>query len=62
MKRSVLIFLALLFFAIPSRAWAEEKYSFDLSEIEKKPYHFAGYIEARPVLYGMDSDSTGTIF
>jgi hypothetical protein len=57
MKRSVLIVLALLFFTIPSRAWAEEKYSFDLSEIEKKPYHFAGYMEARPVLYGLDADS-----
>lgn len=39
-----------------SSAFAEE-YSFDLSEIEKKPYNFGGYLEIRPVLFGLDRDS-----
>ncbi|MBN1473238.1 MAG: hypothetical protein JW914_01355 [Syntrophaceae bacterium] len=57
MKRSGLIFLALLFLAFPFLALAEENYTFDLSEIEKKPYQFSGYVEARPVLYGLDTDA-----
>jgi hypothetical protein len=57
MKRFGLIFLALLVSAMPSATKAEENYTFDLSEIEKKPYHFSGYIEAKPVLYGLNSNS-----
>ena len=57
MKRFGLIFLALLVSAMPSATKAEENYTFDLSEIEKKPYHFAGYVEARPVFYGLKSDA-----
>jgi len=34
-----------------------EEYSFDLSEVEKKPYHLGGYAELRPVLYGLDRDA-----
>jgi hypothetical protein len=34
---------------------AEETYTFDPAEIEKKPYHFGGYGEIRPVLFGTDS-------
>ena len=56
MKRFGLIFfLAMLLSVMPSVAGAEENYTFDLSEIEKKPYHFGGYVEARPVLYGLDT-------
>jgi len=36
---------------------AQEEYTFDLSEIEKKPFHFGGYLEFRPVLFGLDRDS-----
>jgi hypothetical protein len=36
---------------------AEETYTFDLSEIEKKPYHFGGYMEAKPILSRLRSDS-----
>jgi hypothetical protein len=36
----------------------EEEYSFDLSEIEEKPYHIGGYAELRPVLFGLDTDSS----
>ncbi len=40
-----------------SFAFAEEEYKFDLSEIEKKPYHVGGYVEFRPVLFGLDRDA-----
>lgn len=43
--------------AISHSAYAAGEYEFDLSEIEKKPYSFGGYIEARPVLFGFDRDA-----
>lgn len=58
MKRFGLIFfLAMLLSVMPSVAGAEENYTFDLSEIEKKPYSSAGYVEARPVFYSLDTDA-----
>jgi len=39
-----------------SPAHAEE-YSFDIKEIEKKPYHIGGFVELRPALSGLDKDS-----
>ena len=36
---------------------AQEEHTFDLSEIEKKPFQFSGYLEFRPVLFGLDRDS-----
>jgi hypothetical protein len=39
-------------------ALAQEEYKFDLSEIEKKPYHIGGYLEFRPVLFGLDRDAS----
>ncbi|OPY92807.1 MAG: hypothetical protein A4E73_00743 [Syntrophaceae bacterium PtaU1.Bin231] len=41
----------------PQALHAEEPYTFDSSEIEKKPYHFGGYLEARPVNYWSDTDA-----
>jgi len=38
-------------------ALAEEEYSFDLSEIEKKPLRIGGYVEFNPVLFGLDTNS-----
>jgi len=38
-------------------ALAEEDYSFDLSEIEEKPLDIGGYVEFRPVLFGLDKNS-----
>jgi len=38
-------------------ALAEEEYSFDLSEIEEKPLHIGGYLEFRPLLFGLDTNS-----
>lgn len=52
----ILLFLLILFFPLsPIRA---EEYSFDLAEIEKKAYQFGGYIEFRPLLYGLDKDAS----
>jgi hypothetical protein len=55
MKRrlSVVLLLSLCF---PSFLPADE-YAFDLSEVEKKPYHLGGYAELRPLLYGLDHDA-----
>ena len=48
------IFIIVLF---PRLIFAEPEYTFDLDEIEKKPYSFGGYLEARPVLLGFDKDA-----
>jgi hypothetical protein len=42
---------------VPRFAPAGDEYSFDLAEIEKKPYSLGGYIEARPALFGFDRDA-----
>lgn len=57
MKRFGIILLALTLSAMSSATMAEETYTFDMSEIKKKPYTFAGYVEVRPVLYGLDTDA-----
>jgi len=50
---------SLLLLSFPEMLLAqEEEYSFDLSEIEIKPYHIGGYAEFRPVLFGLDTDSS----
>jgi hypothetical protein len=49
------LLLALLAFA-PAAPAADETYSFDLSEIEKKPWHVGGYAEVRPVRYRLNPD------
>jgi hypothetical protein len=53
----LIILLSLLVF-FSKISIAQEEYSFDLSEIEKKPYHIGGYIEIRPVLFSLDKDSS----
>ena len=45
------------FWLIPLLAVAEESYTFDPAETEKKPYSLAGYVEFKPVLFGLDHDS-----
>jgi hypothetical protein len=55
--RFLIILFALTLLFIPRFATAQDEYSFDLDEIEKKPYSFGGYIEARPVLFGFDRDA-----
>jgi len=54
--RSTILFLILSSLLISGLS-AQEEYRFDLSEIEKKPFHFGGYLEFRPVLFGLDRDS-----
>jgi hypothetical protein len=49
--------LTSLFILFPAIVCGEDKYTFDVSETEKKPYHFGGYVEAKPVLFGLDKDS-----
>ena len=56
MRLLIIVILSLLL--VQQFAFAQDEYEFDLSEIEKKPYSFGGYVEARPVLFGFDSDST----
>ena len=58
----VLPFFFILFFMLasvscfPDAVFADE-YSFDISEIEKKPYHIGGYAEFKPVFFGLDKDA-----
>ena len=55
------VFFALLV-TFPAQVLAEEKkgedYRFDLSEIEKKPYHLGGYLEFMPILFGLDQGAS----
>jgi len=59
--RKVIHFIALLSLVygllILDFAIAEE-YTFDISETEKKPYHIGGNLEFRPVLSGLDKDTS----
>ncbi len=59
MKRCLVpVVLAILLLFLPAvAAAAEEAYTFDAAEIEKKPYHFGGYVEFKPLLFGLDRDS-----
>ena len=50
---AIAIFLVLSY----GMTFAEEEYSFDLSEIEKKPLQIGGYLEFRPVLFELDNNS-----
>jgi len=53
-----LLFLALLFIIGSTAFVSAEEYTFDMSEIEKKPYHIGGYMEFRPVLFGLDKKAS----
>ena len=55
MRLLIIFILSLLL--LPQPALAQDDYEFDLSEIEKKPYSFGGYVEAMPVLFGFDRDA-----
>jgi len=52
-----LAMLMVLSLFLPAMGAAEGDYTFNLSETEKKPYHFGGYVEFKPVLFGLDHDS-----
>ena len=53
-----LLFLALLFIIGSTAFVSAEEYTFDMSEIEKKPYHIGGYAEFRPVLFGLNKKAS----
>ncbi|MGA1839084.1 MAG: hypothetical protein ACMUIU_00520 [bacterium] len=54
-----LLIVSLIFCILfPKIISAQEEYVFDLSEIEKKPYHLGGYVEFRPVVFGLDKDAS----
>ncbi|MDP8257870.1 MAG: hypothetical protein P9L90_00385 [Candidatus Aadella gelida] len=55
MRLFILLIVASVLF--PQLILAESEYSFSLDEIEKKPYSLGGYVEARPVLFGLDDDA-----
>ncbi|MEW6326503.1 MAG: hypothetical protein AB1487_02750 [Thermodesulfobacteriota bacterium] len=46
-----------LVFCIQPHVFAEE-YTFDISEIEKKPYYLGGYAEVKPVLFWLDKNAS----
>ena len=52
-----LVVLMVMGFFSPAQGNAKDAYTFDLSETEKKPHHFGGYVEIKPVLYGLDHDA-----
>ena len=57
MKRLWVIFVLVVASLIPMLVSAEETFTFDPDEIEKKPYHIGGYIEFKPIVFGLDRDS-----
>lgn len=54
----LLLFSLFLLPLWPALLPAEETYTFDLKEIEKKPYHFGGYVEMKPTLFRIRQDSS----
>jgi hypothetical protein len=65
-KRKYYPYIATIFLYLclisPARVFPQEnkpeEYRFDVSEIEKKPYHFGGYLEFMPILFGLDQSAS----
>ena len=57
MKNRWVVLVTVLVIFVSSSSFAEEEYKFDVSEIEKKPYHIGGYVEFRPILFVLDRDA-----
>jgi len=55
LRKFILCFLILLLWGIVLSA--QEEYSFDPAEMEKKAFSFGGYLEFRPVLFGLDMNA-----
>jgi hypothetical protein len=51
-----LLLFSAITLSVPSFCGAEE-YTFEIDEIEKKPYHLGGYAELNPILFGLDRDA-----
>jgi hypothetical protein len=54
LSRNAIIFLILLF--LPWKPAVAEEYKLELSEIDKKPYYLGGYVEFRPVFFGLNNN------
>ena len=52
------LFFLLILTIHPLPLSAEETYTFDLDEIEKKPYHFGGYVEIKPTSFQTRPDAS----
>jgi hypothetical protein len=57
MNKSWFLLFLIVFAFVPITAGADDSYTFDPAETEKKPYHFGGYVEFKPILYGLDHDA-----
>lgn len=55
---AILIILLNFFLLWPFSLRAEETYTFDLSEIEKKIYHLGGYVEMKPTIFQTRQESS----
>jgi hypothetical protein len=54
----LLLLCTFILILVPKLSFAQEEYSFDLSDIEKKAYSFGGHIEASPLLFGFDREAS----
>jgi hypothetical protein len=57
MKGLSFILVVVLLTVLAAAARAEELYTFDPAETEKKSYHIGGYVEFKPILFGLDHDA-----
>ncbi|EKD21893.1 MAG: hypothetical protein ACD_87C00280G0001, partial [uncultured bacterium] len=57
MKKCRLAIGLLFCLFLPAMGAAGESYTFDPAEIEKKPYHLGGYVEFKPLLFGLDREA-----
>jgi hypothetical protein len=57
MKRFLSV-VALVLLVVGAAQATEEKFTFDASEVQKKPYHVGGFVEFRPNLFGLDKNAS----
>jgi hypothetical protein len=52
------LFPLLLFLILSVRTVPAAEYTFSEAEVESKPYHFGGYLEFKPILFGLDKNAS----
>lgn len=57
LKHTPKLIFVLAVLLLHSTAFAEDEYSFDMSQYEKSPYDFDGYVEFRVERYNLDPDA-----
>lgn len=58
MRSAVILGLVLICLLLPGiRGVQADEFFFDIEEFQKKPWHLGGYVELRPVLFGLDRDA-----